>query len=68
MIVLNNLIKITMEIVFKKIKKIFSNAFSRPKIKIISSKYAPIPFSPPLEQFVLPQVKDIAKCIRRMLE
>ena len=37
------------------------------KIDIISSKYAPIPFSPPLEKDLLPQVSDISMKIIKML-
>jgi len=47
--------------------EVYKNVSVKSKIKIISSKYAPIPFSPPLEQFVLPQVEDIAKGIREIL-
>ena len=46
---------------------VYNNLSLKSKIKIISSKYSPIPFSPPLEQFVLPQVEDIAKGIREIL-
>ncbi|MCL5069728.1 MAG: pyruvate dehydrogenase complex E1 component subunit beta [Actinobacteria bacterium] len=45
----------------------YSNLSLKSKIKIISSKYSPIPFSPPLEKFVLPQVEDIARAIREIL-
>jgi pyruvate dehydrogenase E1 component beta subunit len=37
------------------------------KIEIISSKYAPIPFSPPLEEDLLPQISDILSKLRTML-
>ncbi len=37
------------------------------KIEIISSKYAPIPFSPPLEEDLLPQVSDITTIVKEML-
>ena len=46
---------------------VYSNISLKSKIKIISSKYSPIPFSPPLEKFVLPQVEDISKAIREIL-
>jgi pyruvate dehydrogenase E1 component beta subunit len=37
------------------------------KLKIISSEYCPIPFSPPLEDYVLPQVNDIIKGIKDLM-
>jgi acetoin:2,6-dichlorophenolindophenol oxidoreductase subunit beta len=37
------------------------------KLKIISSEYCPIPFSPPLEDYVLPQVGDIIKGIKDLM-
>ncbi len=37
------------------------------KIEIISSKYAPVPFSPPLEEDLLPQTSDILLKLRTML-
>ena len=37
------------------------------KIEIISSKYAPIPFSPPLEEDLLPQVCDITGKVKEIL-
>ena len=36
------------------------------KIAIISSKFAPIPFSPPLEKYLLPQVEDIIEGIKNL--
>jgi acetoin:2,6-dichlorophenolindophenol oxidoreductase subunit beta len=47
--------------------EVYKNISVKSKIKIVSSKYAPIPFSPPLEEFVLPQVEDIVKGIRELL-
>lgn len=47
--------------------EVYKNMSLKSKIKIISSKYSPIPFSPPLEKFVLPQVEDIVKVIRELL-
>lgn len=46
---------------------VYTNLTIKTKIKIISSKYTPIPFSPPLEQYVLPQVEDITEGIREIL-
>ena len=37
------------------------------EVQIISAKYAPIPFSPPLENHILPQVDDISGAIRKIL-
>jgi len=36
------------------------------KIGIISSKFAPVPFSPPLEKYLLPQVEDIIEGIKNI--
>ena len=36
------------------------------KIGIISSKFAPVPFSPPLEKYLLPQVEDIIEGIKNL--
>ena len=36
------------------------------KIGIISSKFAPVPFSPPLENYLLPQVEDIIEGIKNL--
>ena len=47
---------------------VYNNLSLKSKIKIIASKYAPIPFSPPLEMFVLPQVQGISEGIREILE
>ena len=47
---------------------VYNKISLKSKIRIISSKYAPIPFSPPLETFVLPQTEDITKGIHEVLE
>lgn len=47
---------------------IYSGFSTDVKVKIISAKYAPIPFSPPLEEYILPQVSDIAAGIKAILE
>lgn len=47
--------------------EVYSKISLRSKIKIISSKFAPVPFSPPLEKFLLPQVEDIKSEIRNMI-
>ena len=49
---------------------IAENAFEALKkpIKRINAKEAPIPFSPVLEQFVLPSEKDIVDSIRELME
>ncbi len=46
---------------------VYSSLSPEIKLTIISSEYAPIPFSPPLENAVLPQVDDIIGGIRNML-
>lgn len=46
---------------------IYSNLFLESKIKIISARYCPIPFSPPLENYVLPQVTDIINGVKGIL-
>ena len=47
--------------------EVYNNLSTKIKLKIISAKYSPIPFSPPLEQYVLPGVKDIVEAIKAML-
>jgi acetoin:2,6-dichlorophenolindophenol oxidoreductase subunit beta len=47
--------------------QVYNNISVKTEVNIISSKYTPIPFSPPLEQYVLPQVKDITEGIQSML-
>lgn len=47
--------------------EVYSNLSVKAEISIITSKYCPIPFSPPLERYVLPQVNDIIQGIRRIL-
>lgn len=44
------------------------NVSLQSKVEIISSKYAPVPFSPPLEEDLLPQVCDIEGKIKEILE
>ncbi|MHB1345899.1 MAG: alpha-ketoacid dehydrogenase subunit beta [Candidatus Humimicrobiaceae bacterium] len=46
---------------------IYDKISPKSKIKIISSKYSPIPFSVPLENFVLPQIQDISEGIKEIL-
>ena len=46
---------------------VYSNLSSGIKLKIISSEYCPIPFSPPLEDYVLPQASDIIKGIKDLM-
>lgn len=48
--------------------EVYKNISLRSKIEIISSKYSSIPFSPPLENYVLPQVDDVTKGIRKIME
>jgi len=47
--------------------QVYSSISLKTRIKIISSKYSPIPFSPPLEEYVLPQVADIIEGIEDIL-
>jgi pyruvate/2-oxoglutarate/acetoin dehydrogenase E1 component len=47
---------------------VYSNFSADVKVKIVSAKYAPIPFSPPLEEYILPQVSDIVAGIKEILE
>jgi len=47
---------------------IYTKLSLKSRIKVISSKYAPVPFSPPLEKFILPQVEDIITVIKEMLD
>ena len=47
--------------------EVYSRLSLKSKIKIISSKYSPIPFSLPLERYVLPQVEDIEEGIKKIL-
>lgn len=46
---------------------VYSSLSTDVKVRIISSKYAPIPFSPPLERYILPQVDDISEGIKEIL-
>jgi pyruvate dehydrogenase E1 component beta subunit len=48
--------------------EVTSNLSAKLKIKIISSKYSPIPFSPPLESYILPQVNNIVEGIKNILD
>lgn len=48
--------------------EVYRNVSSRAKVNIISSKYTPIPFSPPLENYVLPQVNDIIEGVKSILK
>ena len=47
--------------------EVYSKLSLKSKIEIISSKYSPIPFSLPLERYVLPQVEDIEEGIKKIL-
>ncbi len=47
--------------------EVYSRLSLKSKIEIISSKYSPIPFSLPLERYVLPQVEDIEEGIKKIL-
>jgi acetoin:2,6-dichlorophenolindophenol oxidoreductase subunit beta len=47
---------------------VYSSFSTDIKVSIISAKFAPIPFSPPLEKYILPQVDDISAGIREMLK
>jgi len=47
--------------------EVYSRLSLKSKIEIISSKYSPIPFSLPLEKYVLPQVEDIEEGIKKIL-
>jgi len=46
---------------------VYSSLSAKIKVRIISAKYAPIPFSPPLEKYILPQIEDISAAIKEML-
>lgn len=46
---------------------VYSGFSADVKVRIVSAKYAPIPFSPPLEEYILPQVSDIVAGIKEML-
>jgi len=46
---------------------VYSSLSEKIKVRIISAKYAPIPFSPPLEKYILPQIDDISAAIKEML-
>jgi pyruvate dehydrogenase E1 component beta subunit len=46
---------------------VYSNLSTNIKVSIVSAKYAPIPFSPPLEKYILPQVEDISKAVKGIL-
>jgi pyruvate dehydrogenase E1 component beta subunit len=47
--------------------EVYSKLSLKSKIEIISSKYSPIPFSLPLERYILPQVEDIEEGIKKIL-
>jgi len=47
--------------------EVYSRLSLKSKIDIISSKYSPIPFSLPLERYILPQVEDIEEGIKKIL-
>ena len=47
--------------------EIYANLDLKSKIEIISSKFAPVPFSPELEKDLLPQVDDIINGIKKIL-
>ena len=47
--------------------EVYSELSLKSKIEIISSKYSPIPFSLPLERYILPQVEDIEEGIKKIL-
>ncbi len=47
--------------------EVYSKLSLKSKIEIISSKYSPIPFSLPLEKYILPQVEDIEEGIKKIL-
>ncbi len=47
--------------------EVFKKLSGKTKIEIISSRYAPIPFSPPLENYILPQIADISDGIYKIL-
>ena len=46
---------------------VYSGFSADVKVKIVSAKYAPIPFSPPLEEYILPQISDIVAGIKEIL-
>ncbi len=47
--------------------EIYTKSSLDSKIEIVSSRYSPIPFSPPLEEYILPQIEDIEKGIKKIL-
>ncbi|MCL4418333.1 MAG: alpha-ketoacid dehydrogenase subunit beta [Actinobacteria bacterium] len=44
--------------------EVYTRMSLKSKIDIVSSKFAPVPFSPPLEKYLLPQVENIIEAIK----
>ncbi|MCL5071678.1 MAG: pyruvate dehydrogenase complex E1 component subunit beta [Actinobacteria bacterium] len=44
--------------------EVYTSMQLKSKIGIVSAKFAPVPFSPPLEKYLLPQVEDIIEAIK----
>jgi acetoin:2,6-dichlorophenolindophenol oxidoreductase subunit beta len=46
---------------------VYGHVRMQSRIEIVSSRFSPMPFSPPLENTVLPQVEDIKNAIQKIL-